>query len=126
MVRSRVVPAGPRRRVRRVERRIGRGSARRMRHPSGHGPGGAYRYDRVECEPQAVWSDFDRWASERPLDVEDQPLRGDRYGGWTWIFRASPIRVRTRDRPGTMRPIRPIDVAGRDADGFLVWPGKLP
>ncbi|MBO9559281.1 MAG: hypothetical protein J7515_11985 [Caulobacter sp.] len=83
------------------------------------GPGGAYRYDRVECEPQAVWSDFDRWAYERPLDVEDQPLRGDRYGGWTRIVPA----------PAPSNPVAPppvYRVAGRDAGGFLIWPGKLP
>ncbi len=83
------------------------------------GPGGAYRYDRVDCEARAVWSDFDRWAYERPLDVEDQPLRGDRYGGWTRIV----------PDPTPVDPVAPYPtyrVAGRDAGGFLVWPGKLP
>jgi hypothetical protein len=83
------------------------------------GPGGAYRYDRVECEPVAVWSDVDRWAYERPLDVEDQPLRGDRYGGWTRIV---PEPAPSAE-PTSGSPYR---VAGRDAGGFLVWPGKLP
>jgi len=82
------------------------------------GPGGAYRYDRVECQPRAVWSDFDQWAYERPLDVEDQPLRGDRYGGWTRI-------VTEPELAGPAAPPRTYQVAGRDG-GFLVWPGKLP
>lgn len=90
------------------------------------GPGGAYRYDRVECEPQAVWSDFDRWAYERPLDVVDQPLRGDRYGGWSRII---PEPADPGPDAGPSRndaPYPTYRVAGRDAGGFLVWPGKLP
>lgn len=79
------------------------------------GPGGAYRYDRVECEPRAVWTGVDQWAYERPLDVEDQPLRGDRYGGWTRI--APP--------PAQEAPRAAYLVAGRDG-GLLVWPGKSP
>jgi hypothetical protein len=105
--------------VRGGERRLGRRPARGVHHPPGHRPGGAYRYDRVECEPVAVWSDFDRWAYERPLDVEDQPLRGDRYGGWTRI-------VPDPAPSGEPAPRPPYLVAGRDAGGFLAWPGKLP
>jgi hypothetical protein len=102
------------------------------------GPGGAYRWDRVECAAQAGWSDFDRWGYDRrPLDVVDGPLRGDRYGGWS---PAAPAPVRPGYPGRDERPFqddRPRDdlsgapyptyrVAGRDADGFLVWPGKLP
>ncbi len=82
------------------------------------GPGGAYRWERVECEPQAGWSDFDRWGFERMLDVVE-PLRGDRYGGWSRIVPA-PAPSSPDGRLSTYR------VAGRDAGGFLVWPGKLP
>jgi hypothetical protein len=94
------------------------------------GPGDAYRGDRVECEPHAGRSDFDRWGYERrPLEVVDGPLVGDRYGGWR---QASPERAYSDrdeapsqdDRFDTAYPI--FRVAGRDADGFLVWPGKLP
>ena len=92
------------------------------------GPGGAYRWDRVECETNAGWSDFDRWGyGRRPLDVVDAPLRGDRYGGWSQAAPAyqgydpGPSQYGPRNAPyPTYR------VAGRDADGFLVWPGKLP
>jgi hypothetical protein len=99
------------------------------------GPGGAYRSDRVECEANAGWSDFDRWGYERrPLDVVDAPLRGDRYGGWSQMA-PNPLHP---DPASTGRDARPSQdgyagapyptyrVAGRDADGFLVWPGKLP
>ena len=92
------------------------------------GPGGAYRWDRVECAAQAGWSDFDRWGyGRRPLDVVDGPLRGDRYGGWSQVapayqgYDAGPSQYGPRSAPyPTYR------VAGRDAGGFLVWPGKLP
>lgn len=84
------------------------------------GPGGAYRYDRVECEPQTGWGDFDRWGFERTLDVVE-PLNGDRYGGWSRITPASPPVP-----SGPVAPRAAYRVAGRDAGGFLVWPGKLP
>ena len=92
------------------------------------GPGGAYRWDRVECEAHAGWSDFDRRGYEqRPLDVVDSPLRGDRYGGW---MRVAPARPGYEARPprndGSASSYSTYRVAGRDADGFLVWPGKLP
>jgi len=96
------------------------------------GPGGAYRWDRVECEAHAGWSDFDRWGDDRrPLDVVtgppwndpgwDGPLQGDRYGGWRRIPAYPPYEA---DPYGAPYPT--YRVAGRDADGFLVWPGKLP
>ncbi|KQY35373.1 hypothetical protein ASD21_11350 [Caulobacter sp. Root1455] len=98
------------------------------------GPGGAYRYDRVECEVQAGWSDFDRWGYQRPLDVVDAPLRGDRYGGWSQVapdhgYRGHEERPSQDDRLEDDRlGARHLTyrVAGRDADGFLVWPGKSP
>ena len=96
------------------------------------GPGGAYRWDRVECAGQAGWSDFDRWGYGRqPLRVQDGPqgggLRGDRYGGWS---QGGSDQGRGYDEQddgrgyGNGYPI--YRVAGRDADGYLVWPGKLP
>ena len=94
------------------------------------GPGGAYRHDRVECEAQAGWSDFDRWGyGRRPLDVVDAPLRGDRYGGWSQVapdhaYQGHDARPFQDDR--SVEPYPTYRVAGRDADGFLVWPGKLP
>jgi hypothetical protein len=95
------------------------------------GPGGAYRWDRVECEAHAGASDFDRWGyGRRPLDVvegppPDGPLLGDRYGGWRQapaypVYDEGPYR----EEPYAYSPI--YRVAGRDEDGFLVWPGKLP
>ena len=84
------------------------------------GPGGAYRWDRVECAGQDGWSDFDRWGYQ-PLRVEHGPrestLRGDRYGGWSRGYDRQP-----GDDPYHGYPV--YRVAGRDADGFLVWPGK--
>ena len=99
------------------------------------GPGGAYRWDRVECEAHAGWSDYDRWGHERrPLDVVDAPLRGDRYGGWSQAVRPSAYPGHDDPRDDGRRfqddryaaPYPTYRVAGRDADGFLVWPGKLP
>ena len=92
------------------------------------GPGGAYRWDRVECEAHAGWSDYDRWGYERrPLDVVDAPLRGDRYGGWSQVSPAHPgYETRPSRDDWYAAPYPTYRVAGRDADGFLVWPGKLP
>lgn len=90
------------------------------------GPGDAYRWERVECAAPAGWSDVDRWGYGRqPLRVQDRPLRGDRYGGW----RGGQDDDRGYDRQDDSRhgggyPL--YRVAGRDADGYLVWPGKLP
>jgi hypothetical protein len=95
------------------------------------GPGGAYRWDRVECEAQAGGSGFERWGhGPRPLDVVEGPppdglLLGDRYGGW----RHAPAYPAYEDGPyreGPYAVYPTYRVAGRDEDGFLVWPGKLP
>ncbi|CAN5354419.1 hypothetical protein BH10PSE3_BH10PSE3_24820 [soil metagenome] len=96
------------------------------------GPGGAYRWDRVECASQAGGSDFDRWGyGHQPLRVEDGPqngaLRGDRYGGWSQgdqDYARGYDRQHDESRHDTAYPI--YRVAGRDTDGYLVWPGKLP
>ena len=72
------------------------------------GPGGAYRWERIECE--GGWSDLNRRSYREPLDVESGPPRGDRYD----------------DGGGYGSPYPTYRVAGRDADGFLVWPGKQP
>ncbi|HQR87758.1 MAG: hypothetical protein B7Z44_05485 [Caulobacter sp. 12-67-6] len=111
------------------------------------GPGGAYRWDRVECEPERGWTGFDPWGyGRRPLEVETLPSHNaDRYSG----RRAEEIDGRRRERrfdayagsgdndsrapnrpehrygPGPSRAYA-YRVAGRDADGFLVWPGKQP
>lgn len=92
------------------------------------GPGGAYRWDRVECEAHSGWSDFDRWGyGRRPLDVVDGPLQGDRYGGWRQAAPAYSGRDARLSQDGPYGASYPTyRVAGRDADGFLVWPGKLP
>ena len=91
------------------------------------GPGGAYRWDRVECEAHTGWSSGDRWGHDhRPLDVVDGPLQGDRYGGW----RSTPPYPGHDEGPYPYAsygaPYPTYRVAGRDADGYLVWPGKLP
>jgi hypothetical protein len=101
------------------------------------GPGGAYRWDRVECEAHAGMSDFDRWGDDRrPLDVVagpppygpawDGPLQGDRYGGWRPAPAYPAYEAGAYDEGPYPWPYPTYRVAGRDADGFLVWPGKLP
>jgi len=115
------------------------------------GPGGAYRWDRVECDPERSWTGLDPWGHGRPLEVETLPSHHtDRYsgrrvaeiyeprqerrfdeyvtsGGYNGSghdFRA-PNRPEHRYGPGPSRAYE-HRVAGRDADGFLVWPGKQP
>lgn len=89
------------------------------------GPGGAYRWDRVECDAERGWSGFDQWGyGRRPLEVETLPAhQADRYGGGY----DPRVHDRREDRygPGPSR-FTEYRVAGRDADGFLVWPGKQP
>ena len=116
------------------------------------GPGGAYRWDRVECDPERGWTGFDQWGyGHRPLEVETLPSHhADRYSGRRAeaIYEhhekrqfdeyavsggydggdydsRSPNRPEDRYGPGPSRA-REYRVAGRDADGFLVWPGKQP
>jgi hypothetical protein len=81
------------------------------------GPGGAYRWDRVECDADRGWSDHDRWGYGRPLDIEVRqdayaqgPRRDDRYG----------------PGPGYDAYRYGYVAAGRDEAGFLIWPGKTP
>lgn len=116
------------------------------------GPGGAYRWDRVECQAEHGWTGLDPWGhGPRPLQVETLPSHhADRYsgrraeeihehrqdrrfegyassgghGGVDRDFRA-PNRPEHRYGPGPSR-VYEYRVAGRDADGFLVWPGKQP
>jgi hypothetical protein len=85
------------------------------------GPGGAYRWERVECDSQGGWGDFDRWGYGRRLDVETgprDPAAGDRYGDGR---RPGPAW-----EPDGYRGYRRYPVAGVDEDGYLVWPGKRP
>jgi hypothetical protein len=85
------------------------------------GPGGAYRWERIECE--GGWSDFDRWGYGRqPLDVEEGPPRGDRYSGRY----DGPAYGGEGHAGGYWPPYPTYRVAGRDEAGFLVWPGKRP
>ena len=95
------------------------------------GPGGAYRWERIECAGQAGWSDFDRWGYGRqPLQVQDGPqassLRGDRYGHWSQDGQDYDRGYDRQDDGGRYGGYLIYRVAGRDADGYLVWPGKLP
>lgn len=72
------------------------------------GPGGAYRWERVECDPGRGWDGYDRWGYGRGrLTVE---TREDRHG---------PPPAHLAYRHG-------YAAAGRDEAGFLVWPGKRP
>ncbi|MGR4866900.1 hypothetical protein [Caulobacter sp. LARHSG274] len=87
------------------------------------GPGGAYRWDRVECAEPSGWSDFDRWGyGRRRLDVEEgPPPRSDRYS-----WRYDPRDDDDWGDDWGYEPYPTYRVAGRDADGFLIWPGKRP
>jgi hypothetical protein len=83
------------------------------------GPGGAYRWDRVECDTQDVGSD--RWGyGHRRLDVETPRYADDRgYGD-------DPRQAHPYDRYGGGPVQTSYRYAGKDADGYLVWPGKTP
>ncbi|WP_419253073.1 hypothetical protein ACN2C6_15975 [Caulobacter sp. ErkDOM-YI] len=89
------------------------------------GPRGAYRWDRVECDTERGRTDFDPWGyGHRPLEVETLPAHhAERYSDG-YDPRADG-RQEDRYGPGPSR-FRAYRVAGRDADGFLVWPGKRP
>jgi hypothetical protein len=94
------------------------------------GPGGAYRWDRIECGAP-IGGGVGSWRSGyEPLRVEDAAWRGDRYGGWRAAYGSRSSDGRDHDRQDAGRRYAdayPIyHVAGRDADGYLVWPGKLP
>jgi len=79
------------------------------------GSGGAYRWERVECEAAQGWSDDDRWGyARRPLAVE---TRDDRYG-------AAYAEDRYGPPPNALAPN--YVAAGRDRVGYLIWPGKRP
>lgn len=97
------------------------------------GPGGAYRWDRVECEPQAVWSGLDHGGyGQRPLEVMEGPPRGDRQGGWrpgdqeAWSHGSADHGYGYGDQDDGYAAYPVYRVAGRDAWGYLVWPGKQP
>jgi hypothetical protein len=79
------------------------------------GPGGAYRWDRIECETRGPQG-FDSWGpGHRPLEVETP----------SW---PAPLQAhQPQDRYGPPRnAFTDYRYAGKDADGFLVWPGKQP
>ena len=116
------------------------------------GPGGAYRWDRVECD-----SDQGRhqWNGQ-PLGVETADRYSDRhdprysYGqpqyayDQQYAYQDQDLRERAYDdgydhmghggRGGPVTQYPPpyapafygYAAAGRDAYGYLVWPGKLP
>jgi hypothetical protein len=81
------------------------------------GPGGAYRWERVECVADRGWSDYDRWGyGHGPLAVE---TRDDRYGA-----RETYAEDRYGPPPEAYGPN--YVAAGRDRIGYLIWPGKRP
>jgi hypothetical protein len=80
------------------------------------GPGGAYRWDRVECDNHG-WSGFDSWDYGARLDVQTAPRGGPAGDRYSYGDRYDPDWG-----PG----YRPYRVAGVDEDGYLVWPGKQP
>jgi hypothetical protein len=85
------------------------------------GPGGAYRWDRVECDADRGVGGPQPWGyGHRPLAVETGYGAGGAYG-----------ERRDFDRPDDRYgppPSRWVEYryAGRDANGYLVWPGKRP
>ena len=116
------------------------------------GPGGAYRWDRVECDTQrSGWSDHDQWGyGDRRLDIETrggyEPAYGDRYAGDRYGERRHDRQVdqyeyerhraygdgydQGRGDPAvSYRPSYAYYgyvAAGRDEAGYLIWPGKTP
>lgn len=113
------------------------------------GPGGAYRWDRVDCAVEHGRGGFNAWGrGHRPLSVdlppqdyadaygdrrfEDRPFQDQADNRHAYVIGAgqgysTDARERPDDRYGPP-PSRQTDYryAGRDADGFLVWPGKTP
>ena len=109
------------------------------------GPGGAYRWERIECETsdQGDWSGYDQWGYGRGrLDVETRG--GDRYGERRrearYDRRVEEFEYEQERRygggydQGRWGPVVNAPppyayeyvTAGRDEYGYLVWPGKLP
>lgn len=113
------------------------------------GPGGAYRWDRIECDA----NQGDHQWNGHPLGVETadrysdrhDPRYGDGYGQSPYGYDQQQYayeyaRERSYDdgydmgRGGPVTqyppPYAPASygyaAAGRDAYGYLVWPGKLP
>lgn len=110
------------------------------------GPGGAYRWDRVECDANPGHQTWDG----RPLGVETADRYSERhdprygYGPPQYAdddqYTYQDQRERSYDdgydqgRGGPVTqyppPYAPASygyaAAGRDAYGYLVWPGKLP
>lgn len=116
------------------------------------GPGGAYRWDRVECDhAERGWSDHDQWGyGNRRLDIETRQdprgydraygyQDGDRYGArrHTAYDQYEYEQARAYDggydqgRGGPVASYPPsyaygYVAAGRDEAGYLIWPGKTP
>lgn len=106
------------------------------------GPGGAYRWDRVECERAS--GAYDRWGyGNNRLEIETRggPFRnsdaGDRYGERRYEYertraygdgygmgRGGPVV--SYPPPYAYGPSYGFVAAGRDEAGYLVWPGKTP
>jgi hypothetical protein len=86
------------------------------------GPGGAYRWDRIECDAQNGGYDQGGYGHRR-LDVETPHYVDDRYYGGGYD---APRRAHPYDRYGGGPVQTDYRYAGTDADGYLVWPGKTP
>jgi hypothetical protein len=107
------------------------------------GPGGAYRWDRVECDSERGWQAFDHWGYERPPQVVERSdpaewSQRERFEAWPHGsvaergYSSEPEFSRPDDRygfdPGYRHEPYRVDyrAAGRDSEGYLVWPGKRP
>lgn len=115
------------------------------------GPGGAYRWDRVECDAQQGWSDHDQWGyGNRRLDIETRggyggyeqgdrygaPRHGSRYDRQVDSYEYERVRAygdgydQGRGGPVVNYPSPYAHygyvAAGRDEAGYLIWPGKTP
>ena len=116
------------------------------------GPGGAYRWDRVECDADRGWANYDQWGYGRnrlEIETRGEPLRnsdaGDRYGerrhGEARYGRREEDYAYERTRaygdgydqgrggPAVSYPppyAYGYVAAGRDEAGYLIWPGKTP
>lgn len=108
------------------------------------GPGGAYRWDRIECDAN---QGYHQW-NGHPLGVETADRYSERhdprYGYDQQDYAYEYARERGYDdgydnsghwgRGGPVTQYPPpyapasygYTAAGRDAYGYLVWPGKLP